>query len=111
MIPVMKAIVEVAEAFERLPNDAAGVAAQLTIDGYKGRRRSNDACPLAHYVNHRLAAAGLDASFAANADAFELSGGGPGWSVLWDTPAHLVKFITDFDNGEYPGLVEEPEAA
>lgn len=92
------------QALAALPDTADRIAARFAADGIKGTRKDDGCCPVAVY----LTSVGL-----ASPEVTEnvIAVGGDDEDLFEFTPEHVVEFIQRFDNGAWPELVSDPEAA
>lgn len=88
----------VLEALEELGETAEEVAESLRKGGHKGIPKTACACPVANFCNKKF-----DADTDVQLSEIVLTD----CEIVVDMPDNIFQFITRFDNGEFPELVEQ----
>ena len=83
------------------------IAEYMREQGIKGRKMRSDSCVMARYIDKEF---NHDLQFVC---AFPMTGfsiqrnGSDTMEETWDNPHNLADFMSEFDGGRYPELVEE----
>lgn len=99
-------MLSLAEALAELPDTADGIANHLIVEGIRGVREMPNCCPVANYLTR--AGFHLVEVTADEVTADEVTAD-DGWRRI-ETPNGVASFVLRFDQGEWPELVDEPEA-
>lgn len=82
---------------DALPKSADEIAKYLKEAGVKGSKMSTANCPLANHFSARGVRVSVGSSILDNSTG----------AVLEKSPSYVIDFISKFDNGEYPDLVDD----
>lgn len=96
---IREVVSRVHNALNRLPDNHHAIAARFVGYGLTGEPSVSFGDPLSQYLSR---IAGHDI-FTGN---HELSASGGGWTFTLNLPAPVRDFVTEFDAGNYPALIE-----
>ncbi len=99
---------QVTKALSALPPSARAIADFLTQHGYQGRLSETRDCPIARYLQAELTEDNAQVSVGAAAWLVRNANARPGDPYLTSEklPPDVMKFVQQFDCGEFPNLVD-----
>lgn len=106
-VPRTQIAYDITLMLERLGSTPDEIAQSLRVSGVKGMRRQGNSCPITHWLEKQMGGRAFTSqqsvSWIEGPDLREIDPTAMVWVAV---PEPVVDFVTRFDDGVYPDLVE-----